>query len=385
MKIGKVIERRRPLGLTIGKVILLGGLSLLFILLTAAWIFLNVYKPEIDPLLLDAPELNQWDMFLADADMEGAEHPLGADLKDMIEMDRNPGDIYNFLILGRDEGLLTDVMMIMTFNVKESKIAILSIPRDSYINLAGIHQGKINSVFARGFNTGIRAGKTSAEATVEGIDFLRRIINVTFGVPIDRYFFIDLRGVNALVDAVGGVEVNVPFDMKYSDRFQKPPLNINLTAGLQTLNGAEAEQFIRFRNATGDIGRIDRQKTFLAALTKKMLKFDVAQIRRIFEITEEHVTTNLTAANIGWFAVRALDVKLEDIITHTVPGEPVWVGRASCWAIYKPETIELINRHYNPFVDEIPESNFNIFVGDGWRAYAHLTDTSGATMDELAN
>ena len=115
---------------------------------------------------------------------------------------------------------------------------------------------------------------------------------------------------------------------------------------------------------------------------KKVLVFDVPQILRLFDVVERYVVTNLTAVDNAWFAAKALDVTLENMRVHTLPGEPARVGPASVWTLYRAEAIEIINRYYNPHTDEIPAGSFNIH--EGLRIYAHLVDIDGSTMAELA-
>jgi len=365
-------------GLSAKKTVLLVFLSLFFILFLGIWLFLNFYTPKIDDDISES-FMGAWDIegeYIGDIyDILSIEAP-----NDVVQLDRKQGEAYTFLVLGKDEGLLTDTMMLITFSIADKKIGVLNIPRDTYINNS-YYKGKINSVLGSGYNAAVRTGKKSDEAVKDGIDYLRFMIKYTFGIPVDKYAFIDLVGFRALVDAVGGVEMEVPMDMKYSDPYQD--LYIDLKKGWQTLDGSKAEQLIRFRSgyATADIGRIQTQQKFLSALMKKMLKFDVGQISRLYDIAEKHVTTNLSAAEVAWFAVKALDVKLEDIVMHTVPGEHYMAGKAACYSIYRAEVIEIVNRYYNPYKEEIPTGNFNIF--EGTRTYAHLANIDGSTMASL--
>lgn len=375
---------KKPVGLTAGRITLLAVLSLLFIFLLVTWIFLNVYTPPIGDAL-DLPSLGNWEesgMQLVEEGMEAGEHSSGQTFDDMVRVDRIQGDSYTFLVIGRTNDLRTNTIMFWHFDVKNNNISLLSIPRDGWINNS-LFVGRINAVFPSRYNLARRQGKSSAEATVEGINFLCQVIQFTFGLPIDRYIFVDLAGFRALVDAVGGVEIYVPMDMRYVDTCQNPPLHINLRRGLQTLDGDKAEQFVRFRAGyvDQDIGRIRAQQTFMAALMKKMLVFDTAQIGRILDVAATYTTTNLSASDMTWFAARAINVRLEDIITHTLAGESARAGAASVWSLYRAEAIELINMYYNPFVEDIPVGNFNIFELS--RTRAHHANTGGVTMAEL--
>ncbi|MCL2814497.1 MAG: LCP family protein [Oscillospiraceae bacterium] len=370
----------KPRVLSVPKIILLVFLSLLLVFLLAVWLFLNVYTPKISDDITEPPHLGAWAI---EGEIMGDIYNVleGADLEGRIPLDRDKGDGYTFLILGRDNGLLTDTMMLVTFNVADKKVGILNVPRDCYISNS-YYSGRINAVLASGYNAALKTGKNPEDAVKDGVDYLRFMIQYTFGIPVDMYVYIDLTGFRDLVDAVGGVEMEVPVDMYYSDPYQD--LYIDLKKGWQTLDGKKAEQLVRFRSgyATADIGRIQTQQKFLSALAKKMLKFDVQQISRLFDIAEKHITSNISAADTAWFAAKVLDVKLEDIVMYTVPGEHYMVGKAACYSMYKPEIIGIINKSFNPYKEQIPEENFNIF--EGTRTYAHLADTDGLTMADLA-
>ena len=379
------ISAKKTAGLTAAKIVFLVFLSLLFLLFLGIWVFLNVYNPSSE--LLDFPDLDEWD-FLAGAfiehGMEGENRAENLDLSDMVNIDRKQGDSFIFLIVGRDEsGFLTDVIMLLHFNVKDSKIALLSIPRDSWIN-NGLYTGRINAALSSGFNAARRAGKDRDESFLDGITFLRHVIRFTFGLPTDGYISMDLAGFRALVDAVGKVEVDVPQDMFYSDPLQN--LHINLKKGLQELDGRQAEQLVRFRSGyvDADIGRIRTQQRFLAALARKMIRFDTRQMRNISDVLATHVTTNLTAGHIVWFAAKVTEVGLENIIMHTLPGEAaVTSGGASVLSLYAPESINIINEHYNPFLEEIPENNFKIYEIPNHRRYIQYANLDGITMDSF--
>ena len=371
--------------MTAGRIVLLSSLSLLFILLLWVWLFFNYYTPQVADAFDDWPGIGNWGNFETEPferdDIYGGEHSEGVDVGDKTRVDRRIGDSYTFLIAGMDDNRLTDALMMITFNVRDSKISILNIPRDSWISNSLYRGGRINAVYSRGFNQVRNAGGSSADASAAGIALLRQQIQITFGLPVDYYVVMTLRGFRELVDAVGGVEMYVPRDMYYSDPYQN--LHINLKRGLQTLDGIRAEHLVRFRRgyADQDIGRIATQQRFIAALARQMMVFDVAQISRIFDVAQRHVTTNISAADMAWFAARALNVRLEDIITHIVPGESARVGEASVWSVYRAETIQIINAHYNPFLTEIPDSNFNIFEIS--RRNAAHANISGVTMDQL--
>jgi len=141
------------------------------------------------------------------------------------------------------------------------------------------------------------------------------------GVAIDRYMRINVQGVEKLIDALGGVDVNVPADMKYQDDSQH--LYINLKAGQQRLDGDQALQFLRFRyDDKGDIGRVQRQQMLMRALTEQALNpTTIARLPKILSVIQSHVDTNLSVeelvALVGYGAQR----DREDVQMLMLPGE----------------------------------------------------------------
>jgi LCP family protein required for cell wall assembly len=131
-------------------------------------------------------------------------------------------------------------------------VRLLSIPRDTWMNIPGWGYGKINGANPHG-----------------GPDMLVNAVQQLTGLPIDAHALLSLNALRDLTEAAGGVNLTVAKDLKYDDVAGK--LHINLKAGPQHLNAAQAEGFLRFRHdSEGDIGRVRRQQEFLAALTTRL-------------------------------------------------------------------------------------------------------------------
>lgn len=177
---------------------------------------------------------------------------------------------------------LADVMLLVKFDPETKKMVMLSIPRDTRTQIEGYGVRKINA------------------ANLEGGPALtaKSVSNLLNGVGIDRYVRINVLGVAKLIDALGGVTVYVPKDMKYKDDSQH--LYINLKAGKQHLNGEQALQLLRFRHdELGDIGRIQRQQMVLRALMEQTLNpVTVAKLPKILEVVKEYIDTNLTVEEL---------------------------------------------------------------------------------------
>ncbi|MBW4476495.1 MAG: LCP family protein [Tolypothrix brevis GSE-NOS-MK-07-07A] len=177
---------------------------------------------------------------------------------------------------------LADVMLLIKFDPEKKKLVMLSVPRDTRTEIEGYGIKKINSANTHG-------GPALTAKTVS---------NLLDGVGIDRYIRINVLGVGKLIDALGGVTVYVPKDMKYQDDSQH--LYINLKAGKQHLNGDQALQMLRFRHdENGDIGRIQRQQMVMRALMDQSLNpTTLAQLPKVLDVVKEHIDTNLTVEEL---------------------------------------------------------------------------------------
>ena len=170
----------------------------------------------------------------------------------------------NVLVLGSDQASgNTDVMILVGYRPTEKAVTLMQIPRDTYYN-AGNDPMKINHL--------CNAAKESGKNERSALSFVADTISAVFGIPIHGAIQISLDTLAAFVDAIGGIPMNVPISMQYRDEEQG--LLIDLPAGQRTLTGKEAVQFVRFRSdyLLGDIGRLDAQKQFLAALYEKLTK-----------------------------------------------------------------------------------------------------------------
>jgi polyisoprenyl-teichoic acid--peptidoglycan teichoic acid transferase len=227
---------------------------------------------------------------------------------------------------------LADVMLLLKFDPETKKIAMLSVPRDTRTEIEGHGVKKINA------------------ANVDGGPALtaKTVSNLLGGAGIDRYIRINVLGVGKLIDALGGVTVYVPKDMKYKDESQH--LYINLKAGKQHLNGEQTMQLLRYRHdELGDIGRIQRQQTVLRALMDQALNpATVAQLPKVLDVVKEHIDTNLTVeelvALVG-FGVRTNRSNMQMLM---LPGRFSENGEynASYWLPNKDSIAKVMAQHF---------------------------------------
>lgn len=262
---------------------------------------------------------------------------------------------YTFLILGKDKvSNSTDTIMVGTFDAKAYTLNVVSIPRDTMVNVSWSTK-RANTLYSS-----------------DDIERARKGFGDLLGYAIDFYAVVDLNAFVKLVDAIGGVWYDVPDvegggrGMNYDDPAQN--LSIHLKPGNQLLDGGDAIGVVRYRKgyASQDIGRIDTQQDFLMAVAKQVLenKSEIG-ITEIISIFLEDVDTDLDYGECAWFAKELLKMDMENISFHTLPGKyDDSVGGKSYVTIYVDQWLEMINTYLNPFDTDIKESNLNVLTRD---------------------
>ncbi len=237
----------------------------------------------------------------------------------------------NFLVMGKDEASgLYDMIMLVSYNVTRSEIGVVQIPRDTYAEYTKGSYKKLNGAVA------------ALGGEREFCDFLSSALCVN----IDHYVSLDLYSVGEIVDVLGGVEVDVPFDMNYEDEAQG--LSIHLKKGKNILDGDAARKFVRYRSGylEGDLGRIDAQKIFLAALVKK-LKSDVSlfEIGAILAAVSDNVKMNIPMSSVVTLAKQLMSIPSENVRFVTLAGEGAVAkaSGASYYVISRPAAIKIVN------------------------------------------
>ncbi|GAB4215013.1 MAG: LCP family protein [Synechococcales cyanobacterium] len=248
----------------------------------------------------------------------------------------------NILVLGVDNPLphenltgkealqnRSDTILLVRFDPTVDRVTILSIPRDTFVRFPNRQIGKMNAANAAG-----------------GPSLAARAVGEMLNIPIDRYVRLNTDGITALIDALGGVDVHVPYRMQYTDHTQK--LTIDLEPGRQHLTGDQAHQFLRFRqDELGDIGRVQRQQELMRALSQQLLQpQNLARIPAVLEVVRDHVDTNLRweeVIRLAQFLLRSQQERLDMVL---LPGRfgQANEGLASYWIPDRPATQALITR-----------------------------------------
>ncbi len=250
------------------------------------------------------------------------------------DLDKEPNKDLGYHALVNSLDGLADTLLLIRFDPKENKLAVLSIPRDTRAWIEETGYTKIND--ANYFGGPALTAKTVSE--------------VLGGVGIDRYIRVNVQGLEKLVDALGGVTVQVPYDMKYQDDSQH--LYINLKAGEQHLDGEEALQFLRFRHdGLGDIGRIQRQQILMRALMEQaMTPKTLVRMPKLIDAVRDHIDTNLTVEELVALAGFATDVDRDKIQMLMLPGDfnnPGEYDGLSYWLPDYDRIDEMMARHFD--------------------------------------
>lgn len=321
--------------------------------LTAVSVYRNfIRKPELptvekkDPIVLVDPETGEI------TQVESAEKVNGT---------RKSKDFYTVLLVGTDTSSgNTDTIMLASYDVTNQRATVMSIPRDTLVSTFGTDRyTRINTIYSA--YGGGKAGMAALTHTVSEL----------VGFTPDYRVFIRWELVGAMVDALGGVEYDVPFHMEYDDPTQD--LHIYVEKGLQMLNGDQAMQLVRWRKnnagvpsggGTGsDLGRLKVQQGFLKAVLKQTLQIkNMTRIDELAKLFSTHVEGDLSLQNILWFAKEAVfgGLNVDDVQFITMP----W--KAANPYVYPngDELLKVINANLNPFCADVTIDQLDLIYFD---------------------
>lgn len=262
---------------------------------------------------------------------------------------------FTVLIMGVSEDIsvkLTDTIIVASYNPKTQKATLLSIPRDTFVGAnknKATSYDKINALY----QTKTKESNTSPEKTLAAV-------NKITGLNITYYVVVSNNALVQLVDAIGGVEFDVPIDMNYDDSSQD--LYIHLDKGYQKLNGEQAEWLVRFRHnnngtsypssyGNNDLGRMRTQREFLKVVAKQVIQLkNITKLGTFIDIFKENVQTNIT----NWSLMKdyipyMLDFDTENIQAEALPGNPSSFGpyNLSFFVHNEKQTKELVDQLFN--------------------------------------
>ena len=282
--------------------------------------------------------------------------------------DDDPGEPMNVLLVGSDTratgsandkarfgdesvvgGQRSDTIMVLHVDPRAEKAAILSIPRDTYVTIAGTNRrDRINTAFEKSEET------------------LINTITQSLGIPIDHYAAVDFVGFRGIVNAVGGVVI--PFPSPARDRLAG--LNIP-TAGCIKLDGEQALAYARSRNfqtfesgrwrtdPTGDLGRISRQQDFIRRVMRTAISRGIRNPFKAQRLVDQGIKNvvidkSLSTKDITRLGRRFRSLEPDAVDMLTLPGTPVMIGGASVLRLDQAEAQEIIDRFNGRGAEQTP-------------------------------
>ena len=290
---------------------------------------------------------------VADTPPPSAETEADASLapEDILSEERKES-FFTILVGGLDnKNGGSDTNLLIAVDAKNSTINVLSLPRDTLLNVSWSVK-KLNSAYHHG-----------------GFERTQAEVSKLLGIPVDFYVTVDLNAFVELVDAIEGVDFEIPVDMDYDDPAQD--LHIHFTAGMHHLNGEDALKVVRWRQnndgtgyPTADIGRIGTQQAFLMAAARQTLRIsNLDKLPAFAEIFHNNVSTDLKPSNILWLGEQAISCGSEGIAFHTLPGDGAgWYNGGSYYILDDLATLELINAYFNPYTRDLTLDDTDILV-----------------------
>ena len=250
-----------------------------------------------------------------------------------------------------DENGGSDTNLLVALDAENKTINVASLPRDTLLDVSWSVKKLNNAYHHGGFS------QTMSE------------VSRLLGIPVDYYVTVDLRAFVELVDAIDGVDFDIPVDMDYDDPEQD--LHIHFKKGPRHLTGQEALEVVRWRQnndgsgyPTADIGRISTQQEFLKAVAAQTLQLgNWDKIPALAKIFQQNVETDLELSNLVWLGEQALTMGAANIHFHTLPGDGAGWYKGGSYYVLEPEAVlELINASFNPYQRPLTLDDMDILV-----------------------
>ena len=275
--------------------------------------------------------------------------------------------VWTFYIAGIDVvGNHNDTNMVGMFDTVNGKLNIVNLPRDMLVNV-NLNIKKINQPYAADINNG-----------GDGVDALLECISDVLGYNVDMYALIDINAAAEVVDAIGGVYFDIPYDMDWDAPDQDPPLHIHIKAGPQTLDGENFVNAMRFRMsndgshsyAGGDIERIQFQQELLMALATQTLQLgNIGKVGDVYNAIMDNMVTNVSIGNVMYLLEQFMKLSGDNITFNTIPNR--MDGMINGLNYVMPlidDWVAMLNEYLNPFDVEITKENLNMisYIDGQW-------------------
>lgn len=241
----------------------------------------------------------------------------GEDKPDLLGGNEKLAGRTNILVLGVDQregdAGRSDTMFVVMYDPKNEQVSLLSVPRDTRVKIPGHGWEKINHSFAYG-----------------GYQLAQRAVEDLLGIRIEHRILIDFKGFQRIVDAMGGIDINVEKRMSYEDPYDN--LVIDLQPGMQHMDGRTAIQYVRYRDEEGDIGRIKRQQHFMQAVQEKLTSpAIVTRLPNLIKEATALMQTDMSPTEMVELGRAMQKASKQGLKTDTVPGTPAYIDDVSYW------------------------------------------------------
>lgn len=309
----------------------------------------------------------------------------GVNNNNVNHVDGRKDGVYTFLVAGTDQiSNNTDTIMVGSFDTVNGKLNIVSIPRDTLINIQ--HEvKKANAAYH--YANYYKDIEGSSYYGIDPVTSMRKeLVKSMLGFDVDKYVLVNLKAAEEVVDAIGGVEFDLPIDMNFDSKNQD--LHIHLNKGKQTLNGEQFVQVMRFRSsyAGGDLERIEMQHKLLRALADQMLTLgNVPNISKVAQIVADNMQTDMNTENIIYFIKEFLKLDKDDIQFLTLPklntgsvfGYSYVFTDIDAW-------LKMVNDSLNPWTTEVTAQNVDIITYKDGNFYSTTGEVNGGVKSFLS-
>lgn len=255
----------------------------------------------------------------------------------IMGIDRRPGEPF----ISR-----TDTMMLASIDPESDEISILSIPRDLYVVIPGRGQERINTAFVYG-----SAGNNPAG----GAQLAMQTVEYNLGVPVHEYVLVDFSAVTKGIDAIGGIDINVPYEI-YDPTFPNMDYGYDplyIPAGLQHMDGATALKYARTRHQDNDFQRAHRQQQVIMAVRQKVLGLGLPELLRqapfLYQQINNGIRTDLSLDEIIGLATATAGISSENIRTEVLDQNYVMSYRTPEGA----SVLVPLNEQIAPLIEEL--------------------------------
>lgn len=287
---------------------------------------------------------------------QGEDDPYQLDLKEPESSYGSP--VINILILGL-EGDRNDTQILCSVNLSERTLAMLSIPRDTYI--AGDYEvPKAKNIY-------------SAYEETKAVSAVKDAVRGMMGFAPDYYFILDEAVLTESLSLINGLSFDVPSSPAYH----------SLHSGTQTLNGKSAFELFRFKNTWDDVetdpARV--QRTFLLALLDALLE-DQTRISEICVKVSQVAKTDLTVEELAYMAYLLVDFDFDDAFSRALPGGEKEIDKETYYEVDPENAVELLNLHFNPMQKELSVYSVNFRQEQGASGEGEYSDYGHSSSTE---